>query len=75
MSAGIAGNDFRSLGSLARDCEMPSPPRSLWAEYRLRPTIRQTTQEDALVCSGWKARQRTSLAVQQQRFEPDSNAD
>jgi hypothetical protein len=32
--------------------------------------------DEAAGCSGWKMRQRTRLAVQQQqRFEADSNAD
>jgi hypothetical protein len=40
MSAGIAGNDLRKMGGLARDCETPFPSQTFcWIHH----------EEDALV--------------------------
>jgi hypothetical protein len=46
------------LRSLARDCDSPHPHR-----------ISSCKPGSRAGCSGWKARHRTSLAVQQQRFD------
>jgi hypothetical protein len=54
-----------NIWSLARDCDSPYPPH-----------IFPLSSGSRAGCSGWKARHRTSLAAQQQRFARyDSNAD
>ena len=64
-ATGTAGKDFEVDSSLARDREIRLTTASLPHDVRSRAG-----------CSGWKARHRTSLAVQQQRFATnDSNAD
>jgi hypothetical protein len=59
--------------SLARDCDRLSHRRS--SASGRRPKKGLFAQEDALVALAGRHVKWTRLAVQQQRFEPDSNAD
>ena len=70
---GIAGKDL--AGS------MKYRIHEVWPETAIRLSRRGACADEISSmriragCSGWKTRQRTRLAVQQQRFEPDGNAD
>jgi hypothetical protein len=71
MSAGVAGKDIRVVHEVWPETAIRLSHRN-WAFV-----IKSGGQPEGIRagCSGWKTCQWTSLAVQQQRFEPDSNAD
>jgi hypothetical protein len=75
MSAGIAGKDFGEIRGLWPETANAFPtadPLQLAAGLKKWP---HALQEDALVALAGRLVKWTRLAVQQQRFETDSNAD
>jgi hypothetical protein len=73
-SAGIAGKDFGEIRSLWPETVIAFPTADL-LQVAVGPKKAFVPQEDALVALAGRHVKWTRLAVQQQRFEPDSNAD
>ena len=73
-SAGIAGKDFGEIRSLWPETVIAFPTADL-LQVAVGPQKAFVPQEDALVALAGRHVKWTRLAVQQQRFETDSNAD